>query len=217
MKTRVLLADDHSLVAEGLRAILENVVEVVGTVRDGRALLAAVEELEPDVIVTDISMPLLNGIEAALQIQKSHPRCKIVFLTMHTEGSYVSRALAAGASGYVLKHSAPSELLTAIQEAFCGGIYVSPAIAWSTAQSSPNAPCESESELSKLSSRQREVLQLVAEGYCAKEAAWLLHVSPRTVEFHKYRMMQDLDLHSTAELTRFAMKHGVAASSVVRP
>jgi len=202
-KPRLLLADDHRIVIEGLRSILEAEFELVGAVGDGRALLAEAARHDPDVIVVDISMPLLNGIEAARQLGKSHPRAKIIILTMHDDLIYANRALEAGASGYVLKHSAPAELVTAIREALAGRIYITPSIA----KKRPSG----HKVIDPLTPRQREVLQLVAEGHSAKQIASVLNISSRTVEFHKYRIMEDLQLHSNAELVQYAIKHGIAA------
>jgi DNA-binding NarL/FixJ family response regulator len=210
-RARILLADDHRIVAEGLRGLLEPDFELVGIVEDGRALLAAAEQLRPDVIVADISMPLLNGIDAVRQIKRTNEDVKVVFLTMHPDVTYAASAFEAGASGYVLKHSAPSELIAAIQSALRGKTYVTPLLAGELIQFYKERPQEGRDELSKLTQRQREVVQLLAEGHSAKEIASILNISARTVEFHKYRMMQDLGLKSVAELIRYAIKHGIAA------
>jgi len=208
-RPRVLLADDHRIVAEGLRGLLEPEFELIGIVEDGRALLTAAEKLRPDVIVADISMPLLNGIEAVRQIKRTNEDIKVVFLTMHPDVTYAASAFEAGASGYVLKHSAPSELITAIQTALRGKTYVTPLLAGELMHFYKERPNQGD-ELSKLSPRQREVLQLLAEGHSAKEIASILDISARTVEFHKYRMMEALGLKSAAELIRYAVKHGIA-------
>ncbi len=211
MRPRVLLADDHKIVSEGLRSLLEPDYELVGTVEDGRALVAAAEKLSPDVIVADISMPLLNGIEAARQLKKANSRAKIVFLTMHPDVTYATRAFEAGASGYVLKHSAASELLTAIREALKGRLYVTPMIAKDVLQFFMDRPQEPRKDDIELTPRQREVLQLVVEGRSAKEIASILHISTRTVEFHKYRMMEELGLRTNADLIQYAIKHHLAS------
>lgn len=208
-KPRILLADDHRIVAEGLRSLLDPEFELVGIVEDGRALLAAVEELHPDVIVADISMPLLNGIDAVRQIKKMHSEIKVVFLTMHPDVTYAASAFDAGASGYVLKHSAPSELVTAIQSALRGKKYVTPLLAGELMQLYKENIGQRD-ELAGLTMRQREVLQLLAEGRSAKEAAAILNISPRTVEFHKYKMMEELGITSAAELIQHAIRHGIA-------
>ena len=211
-RARVLLADDHKIVAAGLQGILEPEFELVGTVQDGRALLKAARELRPDVIVVDISMPLLNGIEAVRQLKKANDRAKVVFLTMHPDVTYASRAFEAGASGYVLKHSAPAELVTAIREALQGRTYVTPMIAGELMRSYQDGSGKRKDPIRTLTPRQREVLQLLAEGHSAKDAAAILGISPRTVEFHKYRMMRELGIRTSAELMQYAIKHGVVAT-----
>jgi DNA-binding NarL/FixJ family response regulator len=215
-RPRVLIADDHRILAEGLRSLLEPEFDLVGIVEDGRELLAAAEKLRPDVIVADISMPLLNGIEAVRQIKKTCEEIKVVFLTMHPDVTYAASAFEAGASGYVLKHSAPSELVTAIQSALRGRTYVTPLLAGELMQLYKERP-EKLNGAGKLTPRQREVLQLLAEGRSAKEIASILNISPRTVEFHKYRMMDDLGVSSGAELVQYAIRHGIAAQSVTPP
>ncbi len=210
MKARLVLADDHTIVTAGLKALLERQLEVAATVADGRAAVAAVKELKPDVVILDISMPLLNGIDAARLIRKSQPGVKIVFLTMHTDVTYVREAFAAGASAYVVKHSAALDLLTAIREALDGRMYVSSVVAKDVVQAMlDNSHPEKQKPSHDLSPRQREILQLVAEGRSAKEIAKILNLSPRTVEFHKHRLMQQLDLHTTAQLTQYAIRHGI--------
>jgi len=207
---RVLLADDHDIVIEGLRRVLNHPdIEIVGAVNDGRSLVRAVKELQPDIIVTDVTMPLLNGIDAARQIRESDPGVKIIFLTMHPDVSFATGALAAGGSGYVLKNSAGDELLTAIREAMKGRKYVTKSIAEAVTLGLSARSNTWRSPLDKLTSRQREVLQLLAEGLQVKEIAVRLHVSPRTVEFHKYRIMDELGLRTTAELSRYAARHGI--------
>jgi len=199
-RPRVLIADDHRIVAEGLRGLLEPEFELVGIVEDGRALLSAAEKLRPDVIVADISMPLLNGIDAVRKIKKTHDDIKVVFLTMHPDVTYAASAFEAGASGYVLKHSAPAELATAIQRALRGKIYMTPLLAGDLKQFYKAHPNQRSDETGKLTPRQREVLQLLAEGQSAKKIAITLNISPRTVEFHKYRIMDDLGITTAAEL-----------------
>jgi len=207
-RTRVLLADDHKIVLDGLKSLLEPEFELVGTVGDGRALVSAVEQLHPDVIVVDISMPLLNGIEAVRQIKKLDKQVKVVFLTMHPDVTYAIRAFEAGASGYVLKHSAASELLTAIHEAIKGRTYVTPMIAGELVQAYKGGSYRQTEEAQQLTQRQREILQLLVEGNSAKEIANLLNISPRTVEFHKYSMMSKLKLKTVSALIQYAIKHG---------
>ncbi|MHC4752718.1 MAG: response regulator [Planctomycetota bacterium] len=208
-KVRILLADDHKIVAEGLRALLEPEFELVGIVEDGHALLDKAKQFNPDVIVADITMPSLNGIDAVEQLNKTGSKAKVVFLTMHHDAMYANRAFEAGASGYVLKHSAPDELLTAIREVLKGRTYVTPIIAEELMQTYKNGSHKKKKPVRKLTSRQREVLQLLVEGKSAKEVAKSLHISSRTVEFHKYRIMEELGLKTSAELVQFAIKHGI--------
>lgn len=206
-KARILLADDHRMLAESLKKLLEDHFDPVRVVEDGRALVAAAEKLKPDVVVADISMPLLNGIEAVKQIRNTHPDIKIVFLTMHPDVTYAASAFEAGASGYVLKHSAPSELITAINSVLAGRRYVTPLIAEELMEFNRDESHCRQDGLSRLTPRQREVLQLLAEGKPVKEIASILNVSSRTVEFHKYKMMEELGVKTSTELVRFALKH----------
>jgi len=208
-KPRVLLADDHKIVIEGLKSLLRDEFEIVGSVEDGRALVEQASTLYPDVIVADISMPQLNGIEAARQIKKIDKNIKIVFLTMHQDATYAANAFEAGASGFVLKHSASSELIRAIREAIKGRTYVTPLIAGDLIYTYQEAGSPEKNLFKKISPRQREVLQLLAEGKSAKEIASILNISTRTVEFHKYRMMEQLNIKTSAELVRYAIKHGI--------
>jgi DNA-binding NarL/FixJ family response regulator len=210
-KTRILLAEDHAIVIEGLCRVLQPEFEIAGEVADGRALVAAVEKLQPDVIIADISMPLLNGIEAARQIRKIDPKVKIIFLTMHPDVTYAAEALNAGGSGYVLKTSAGGRILDAVREVLSGRIYVTPSIDRNLLKARMERAGRQDSVQFDLTARQREVLQLIAEGRSSKEIAEILHVSPRTVEFHKYRMMEALGVKSTAELVQYAVKHGIVA------
>lgn len=214
-KARVLLADDHTLVLEGIKKLLEPHFDLVGTVEDGRALLEEAAKLEPDVILVDISMPLLNGIDAARQLRKSVPDAKIVFLSMHADAAYVSEAFRAGGAGYLLKRSAASELVFAIGEVLKGRYYVTPAVAKDVLRDVFDEPepsrREPPSRAPRLTPRQREVLQLVAEGNTIKEIAAILDISIKTVEFHKSRIMEELDLHTTADLTKYAVAHGIAS------
>lgn len=210
-KTTVLLADDHRIVLEGLKGLLADEFEVVGMVEDGRALLEQVQKLCPEVIVVDIAMPLLNGIDAIRQIRKSGLNTKVVFLTMHHDAMYAKEAFEAGALGFVLKHSASSELTRAIQEALKGNTYISPAIAQEVMQLYKGEVDAKAGASSTLTLRQREVMQLLAEGKSAKEIAHILHISTRTVEFHKYNMMEQLGIKTSAELVHFAIKHGIVS------
>jgi DNA-binding NarL/FixJ family response regulator len=211
-RPRVLLADDHTLVIDGLRRILEPECEVVGAVEDGRSLLQAAERLKPDIILLDISMPLLNGVEAARRLRKTVPDTKLIFVTMHADATYVNGAFRAGASGYVLKRCASMELVSAIQEVLKGRTYITPLVRkdiLGDATVSPVWPGEVTGELTE---RQREVVQLVAEGHAVKEIAAILNVSAKTVAFHKSNVMRRLGLHSTAELTKYALEHGLAGN-----
>jgi DNA-binding NarL/FixJ family response regulator len=210
-RPRVLLADDHCVVAEGLRSLLAPHFEVVGIVSDGRDVVAAANALDPDVVVLDISMPSLNGIEAARQLQAAGSRAKVVFLTMHREVTYATRAVEAGASGFVLKHSATSELVTAIREALKGGTYITPQVAGDLLDSVRHGTPVRARRLGELTPRQREVLQLVAEGRSAKQIAALLRISRRTAEFHKARLMETLGVQNTAELIQYAIRTGVSS------
>jgi DNA-binding NarL/FixJ family response regulator len=208
-RPRVLLADDHRLVAEGLKSLLAPDFDLVGVVEDGRALVEAAKVLRPDVVVADIGMPLLNGIEAMVQLRKDGNRVPVVFLTMHRDVAYARRALDAGASGFVLKHSAPAELVTAIRAALEGKTYLTPQLAGEVLDAMKNGPERAADPIVSLTPRQRQVLQLLAEGRSAKEIASSLVISARTVEFHKYQIMETLGLHTNAELTHFAIKNGL--------
>ena len=211
-RPRIILADDHRIVIEGLRTLLKTEFEMVGTVEDGRALMDATKKLHPDVVIADISMPLLNGIEAVRQIKKNDPAVRVIFLTMHPDATYAVEAFNAGASGYVLKHSAPSELVNAIHEVLKGRTYVTPMIAGELIEIYKKGDNEKNVEISKLTTRQREVLQLLVEGKSAKEVAGILNISTRTVEFHKYKMMEMLSIKTSPELVKFAIKNGIAVT-----
>ena len=206
---RVLIADDHLLVAEGLKSLLTADFDLVGVVEDGRALVDAATKLRPDVIVADVTMPHLNGIDALLQLRQAGNHVPVVFLTMHRDVAFARRALDAGASGFVLKHSASIELITAIRAALDGRKYLTPQIAGEVLEAMKQPADRSEDAATSLTPRQREVLQLLAEGRSAKEIASALSISTRTVEFHKYQMMETLKLHTNAELVHFAIKHGL--------
>ena len=208
-KPRILLADDHKIVIEGLKNLLRDEFEIVGSVEDGRTLVEKASTLYPDVIVADISMPQLNGIEAARQIKKIDKNIKIVFLTMHPDATYAADAFEAGASGFVLKHSASAELIRAIHEAIKGRTYVTPLVAGDLIRSYQEGDSPEKKMFKKLSPRQREILQLLAEGKSAKEIASILNISTRTVEFHKYKMMEQLNIKTSTELLQYAIKHGL--------
>jgi len=208
-RPRVLLADDHRIVAEGLKSLLAEEFELAGIVEDGRAMVKAAAQLRPDVIVADISMPHLNGIEALALLKRDHPGIRVVFLTMHRDVAYARRALEAGASGFVLKHSAPAELVLAVRAALAGRTFITPELAAEVLDSIRRAPQGEADPVAAMTQRQREILQLLAEGRSAKEIARALGISTRTVEFHKYRMMESLGVENSAELIRFAIKHGI--------
>jgi DNA-binding NarL/FixJ family response regulator len=210
-RPRVLLADDHTMLLAAFQQLLAPTCEVVGAVADGRALLEAALRLKPEVIVLDISMPLLNGIEACRQLQPKLPDTRWVFLTVNEDPDLAAEAFRLGASGFLLKSSAASELFSAIQMALEGRRYVTPLLTkgeplgvFLDRASNPHGE--------KLSARQREVLQLLAEGKLMKEVADLLGVTPRTVAFHKYGMMKQLGVKTTAELVQYAVKQGLVRS-----
>ncbi|HEX6853466.1 MAG TPA: response regulator transcription factor [Candidatus Polarisedimenticolaceae bacterium] len=205
-RPRVLLADDHRIVAEGLRTLLSADFELVGIVEDGLALVSAVGELKPDVVVADISMPGLGGLDALERLNRDHPGTKVVFLTMHPEVAYARRALQLGAAGYVLKHSAPVELILAIRAALAGDVFITPTLVGPLMRH----PKGGESgPAAAVTPRQREILELLAEGRSAKEIAAILSISTRTVESHKYQMMEAWGFHTSAELVTFAIKLGI--------
>lgn len=214
-KPRLLMADDHSIMLAGLRKLVEGTCEVIGAVEDGRALVEAAEQLRPDLILVDISMPLLNGMDAARQIKKSVPDAKLIFLTMHASPVFATEALQAGASGYLLKQSAASELPQAIETVLNGQVYLTPAITRPVLDSivkRKSTPMQLRKSLTQLTPRQREVLQLLAEGKSPKDIAQLLNVSLKTVEFHKTRLMEQLDLHSTLALAKYAIAEGLVSA-----
>jgi DNA-binding NarL/FixJ family response regulator len=210
-RPRILLADDHRIVVEGLRSLLVTDFDLVGVAEDGRAMIAAAFKLQPDLIVADIAMPQLNGIEAFIQLRRDMPRVKAIFLTMHHEIAYARRAMEAGASGFVLKHAAPAELVLAIRTALGGDVYITPSLTGELLHAMRSGPQPTDEPGDAVTARQREILQLLAEGHSAKEIANTLNLSRRTVEFHKYHMMDSLGLHNTTELILFAIKHHLIA------
>jgi len=207
-RAKVIVADDHAIVLEGLRRVLEPDYEVAAVVENGRDLIRKAEELDPEVLIVDITMPLLNGIDAVRQIKKNGFRGSIIILTMHPDVAYATAALEAGAAGYVLKHAASSELLTALREVLRGRTYLTPRIEGDVMDELRRVPRRPRRPV-ELTTRQREVLQLLAEGHTLQETADILHISPRTVEYHKYGMMRALGLKSSAELTQLAIKEGL--------
>jgi DNA-binding NarL/FixJ family response regulator len=204
---RVLLADDHQLLLGAFEKLLAGECDIVGQVSDGRALVAAAEKLKPDLIVLDISMPLLNGLEAGRQIKQKLRDVKLVFLTMNEDSDLAAEAFRSGASAYLLKRSAASELTTAIREVMQGRSYITPLITGDLVGSLLHGDAQRPAEA--LTSRQREILQLLAEGKSMKEVASTLNLTPRTVAFHKYRMMERLGVGSSAELVQYAVKHHI--------
>ena len=204
-RPRILLADDHTLFVEAFRKLLECTYDVVGTVEDGHALLAAAPALNPDVAVIDIGMPRLNGLEAGRRLKQMMPGVKLIFLTMNTDPDLAVEAMRLGASGYLLKTSAASELFQAIQAALKGSSYVTPKIQFGMQETFIWDP-QGKNRGKELTPRQREVIQLLAEGKSMKEAAYILGVTPRTIAFHKYKMMKDLGIKTSAELIRVGIR-----------
>ncbi len=202
----ILLADDHTMFAEGLKNLLQDDFELLGTVGDGQALVDTARTMSPDVILVDISMPVLNGFDAVRQLKKEGTLAKIIFLTMHGDDGLVAEAFRCGASGYVLKQSAGEELIWAIKEVLKGNDYLSPLVGGT---SESKSKVDDVSHKVRLTRRQREVLQLIAEGNTMKETAARLGISTRTAESHKYEMMQGLGFESTAELVRYAIALGL--------
>ena len=208
-RARVLLADDHRMVAEALKSLLETEFELLAVVEDGRQLVETARRVRPDVIVADITMPHLNGIDALTQMKHDNPDVRVVFLTMHKDAAYARRALEAGARGYVLKHSAPAELVLAVRAALEGKTFITPTLAGEVFHDLKLSPTQPNDPVAVLTPRQREILQLFAEGFSTKEIASRLDISTRTVEFHKYQLMDSLKLQSSAELIHFAIKNGI--------
>ncbi len=209
-KPRILVADDHALVIEGFRRTLEERYELVGMAGDGYELLAAAKTVQPDIVILDISMPLLNGIDTARQLKKICPTAKIIIVTMHADADYVRSAFEAGASAYVLKGSAVDELALAIQAVLGGHSYITPLITKELVEVYLSTASEKPRDLTP---RQREVLRFLAEGRTAKEIANLLRITSRTVEFHKTQIMEHLNLKTTADLIKYALTHGIVSTS----
>ncbi len=207
MPTRVVLADDHALLRQGLRSVLEREgFEVVAEASDGQEVMRVVPELQPDIAIIDISMPLLNGLVAAHELKKSSPRTKIVLLTRHDEDQYVVESIRAGVRGYVLKTQVATDLVEAMRQVDRGGVYLSPGISRAIVEaylSRADLPPD------PLTSRERQVLQLIGEGKSTKEAAVLIGISTKTAESHRARLMQKLDIHETASLVRYAIRRGL--------
>ncbi len=207
MPIQVLLADDHQIVRQSLRLLLEREgLKVVGEAADGQDAVTIAESTHPDVAVLDVTMPVLNGLDAAREIQKVSPRTKTVFLTVHDEDPYLLDALRAGAKGYVVKTHAAENLIQAIREAARGGVYLSPEVSRAVVQAYQN---KTELSPDPLSPRERQVLQLIAEGKTTKEVASVLNISVKTAETHRTHIMEKLDIHETASLVRYAIRNGM--------
>jgi len=209
---KIVIADDHTLVAEACRKLLEADYEIVATVSDGRALVRAVAEFRPHLVIVDVAMPLLNGLDAAQQAKELMPSVKVVFLTMNHDVDLAAEAFRRGASGYLLKTCAASELVVAVREVLRGKSYLSPMIAKDTVDFLLRQGKKLVDEADKLTERQREVLQLLAEGKCMKEVAAALNLTPRTVAFHKYRIMEVLNVKSNAGLVQYAIRNHLIAA-----
>ena len=215
-RPRLLLADDHKLVLEGFQRILAPEFEIVGMVEDGRALLAVAQQCHPDVILVDISMPLLNGIDAARQLHKSCPTAKLIMVTMHSDKAFIVEAFRAGALGYILKRSRPAELLAAIWTVIRGEHYIAPELGIDVQAVCTSARQRSGSKLPSLTPRQREILQMVAEGRSNKEIAAILAVSVKAVEFHKSMLTRKLGTKKSSELTRYAIAYGLRTGGAAK-
>jgi two-component system, NarL family, response regulator NreC len=207
MPIRIVLADDHVLVRQGLKSLLEREgFQVVAEASDGQEALCHVESLRPDIAIIDISMPTLNGLNAARQMNRSSPKTKTILLTQHDESQYIREALEAGVKGYVLKNQIASDLLLAIRQVSRGQVYLSPGVSSAVMEAYRSKPEKFESPLTP---RERQVLQLIAEGKSTKDVASLLGISTKTAESHRTRLMQKLDIHETASLVRYAVRHGI--------
>jgi DNA-binding NarL/FixJ family response regulator len=211
-RSRILIADDHTLVAELCKKLLETEFDVVGTVSDGHALVRAAGEFKPDVVVVDVAMPILNGLDAAQQVKQMLPAVKLIFLTMNPDIEIAAEAFRRGANGYLLKTCAAAELVLGVRDVLRGKSYLSPALSKDTVNFLRNQDKRMVAEDERLTERQREVLQLLAEGKVMKEVSTILHMSTRTVAYHKYRMMEVLGAKSTAELVKYAIKHHIVAA-----
>jgi DNA-binding NarL/FixJ family response regulator len=209
-KPRILLADDHMLILDGLRHLLERHYDLVGTVQDGHSVLNAARRLQPDLILMDVAMPVLNGLQAGQRLRQELPNVKLLYVSMYGDTPYVEEALRIGASGYVLKRSGWEELSRAIEAVLAGKQYVSPDLSAALSQPALQPPTAQEGTIRSLTERQRQILRLVAAGYTAKEIGRMLHITSKTVEFHKGRMMRQLQLQSTVELARYALTHGLS-------
>lgn len=210
-RTRVLLGDDHALILDGIRASLQVQFDIVGQATDGKALVQSAERLRPDLVILDISMPLLNGFESARQIREILPSTKLIFLSQHLNPAYLKHALRVGAAGYVLKAGATEELQEAIHTVLRGKTYITPSFGEDVIARLWNRSGGINEESEDLTDRQREILQLIVEGRSSKEMADLLHVSIKTIEFHRARIMNKLGVRTVAELTKVALQQGLIA------
>jgi DNA-binding NarL/FixJ family response regulator len=208
-RPRILLADDHLLLLDGLRHLLERHYDLVGTVQDGQSVVSAAQRLQPDLVLMDVAMPVLNGLQAGQRLREQQPKIKLLYVSMYADPPYVEEAMRIGASGYILKRSGWEELSRAIEAALAGKQYVSSALSDALEQPPILPPVMSESGR-PLTDRQRQILKLVAGGYTAREIGRMLHITSKTVEFHKGRLMRQLELQSTVELARYALTHGLS-------
>lgn len=207
-RTRILIADDHAMICAGFQKLLEPEYQVIGSVGDGHALLKAAADLKPDLVLLDVGMPLLNGLDAGRELKKLMPGVKLIFLTMNPDPEVASEAMRIGASGYLLKNSQQDELLQAVRNALRGLSYVTPQIGRAIEENFRRDP-KSLTRAKQLSDRQREILQMLAEGRSMKEIAFVLEISLRTVRFHKYRVMEELGIKTNSELVQYAIKHSI--------
>ena len=209
-KPRILLADDHMLILDGLRNLLERHYDLVGTVQDGQSVVNAARRLQPDLVLMDVAMPVLNGLQAGFRLREQLPNIKLLYVSMYGDTPYVEEALRIGASGYVLKRSGWEELSRAIEAVLAGKQYISRELSVALPQPSLHPSAAEDASMRSLTERQRQILRLVAAGYTAKEIGRMLHITSKTVEFHKGRMMRQLQLQSTVELARYALMHGLS-------
>ena len=209
-KPRILLADDHMLILDGLRHLLERHYDLVGTVQDGHSVVTAARRFQPDLVLMDVAMPVLNGLQAGRRLREQMPNVKLLYVSMYADTPYVEEALRIGASGYVLKRSGWEDLSRAIEAVLAGRQYISPELSAALQQPAIQPPTAPDGPMRSLTERQRQILRLVAGGYTAKEIGRMLHITSKTVEFHKGRMMRQLQLQSTVELARYALTHGMS-------
>jgi DNA-binding NarL/FixJ family response regulator len=209
-KPRILLADDHLLLLDGLRHLLERHYDLVGVVQDGHSVVSAAQRLQPDLVLMDVAMPILNGLQAGQRLRERQPNVKLLYVSMYGDTPYVEEALRIGASGYVLKRSGWEELSRAIETVLGGKQYISPELFSALQRPEVQPPTTREADVRSLTDRQRQILRLVAAGYTAKEIGRMLNITSKTVEFHKGRMMRQLQLQSTVELARYALTHGLS-------